>query len=95
LEEFIGSNAGAVGTVDHPTHLTTDWQKVGDQFAHRSLRDVDYVFADGIRFNVRLEEERLCALVIVGVVPTAPRSWSRSVTFTGSRSSPGPTCCGG
>ena len=36
---------------------------------HRSLKDVDYVylFADGIHFNVRLEEARLCALVIVGV----------------------------
>jgi len=31
--------------------------------------DVDYVyvFADGIHFNVRLEEARLCALVVVGV----------------------------
>jgi transposase-like protein len=40
-----------------------------DQFAHRSMKDVDYVylFADGIHFNVRLEEARLCALVIVGV----------------------------
>ena len=51
------------------TRLTTDWQHERDQFAHRSLKDVDYVylFADGIHFNVRLEEARLCALVIVGV----------------------------
>jgi transposase-like protein len=30
-------------------------------------RDYVYLFADGIHFNVRLEEVRLCALVIVGV----------------------------
>ena len=51
------------------TRLTTDWQREHDQFAHRSLKDVDYVYvwADGIHFNVRLEEARLCVLVIVGV----------------------------
>ena len=30
-------------------------------------RDYVYVWADGVHFNVRLEEERLCCLVIVGV----------------------------
>jgi len=51
------------------TRLTTDWQKEREQFSHRSLKDRDYVylFADGIHFNVRLEEARLCALVMVGV----------------------------
>ena len=67
LEEFFGSAAGLSASVI--TRLTTEWQKERDQFAHRSLKDVDYVyvFADGIHFNVRLEESRLCALVIVGV----------------------------
>jgi len=67
LEEFFGSAAGLSASVI--TRLTTDWQTERDQFAHRSLKDVDYiyVFADGIHFNVRLEEARLCALVIVGV----------------------------
>ena len=51
------------------TRLTTEWQTERDQFSHRSLKDVDYVYlwADGIHFNIRLEEARLCALVIVGV----------------------------
>ena len=67
LEEFFGSAAGLSASVI--TRLTSDWQRERDQFAHRSLKDVDYVylFADGIHFNVRLEEARLCALVIVGV----------------------------
>ena len=67
LEEFFGSAAGLSASVI--TRLTTDWQKEREQFSHRSLKDVDYVylFADGIHFNVRLEEARLCALVMVGV----------------------------
>jgi putative transposase len=67
LEEFFGSAAGLSASVI--TRLTTDWQRERDQFARRSLKDVDYVylFADGIHFNVRLQEARLCALVIVGV----------------------------
>jgi putative transposase len=67
LEEFFGSAAGLSASVI--TRLTTEWQRERDQFARRSLKDVGYVylFADGIHFNVRLEEARLCALVIVGV----------------------------
>jgi transposase-like protein len=67
LEEFFGSAAGLSASVI--TRLTTDWQRERDQFAHRSLKDVDFVYlwADGIHFNVRLEEARLCVLVIVGV----------------------------
>jgi len=67
LEEFFGSAAGLSASVI--TRLTTEWQHERDQFSRRSLKDVDYVYvwADGIHFNVRLEEARLCALVIVGV----------------------------
>ena len=67
LEEFFGSAAGLSASA--VTRLTADWQTERDQFSRRSLRDVDYVYlwADGIHFNVRLEEARLCALVIVGV----------------------------
>jgi transposase-like protein len=67
LTEFFGSGAGLSASV--VTRLTTAWQEERERFANRSLADVDYVYcwADGIHFNVRLEEERLCALVIVGV----------------------------
>jgi transposase-like protein len=34
-----------------------------------SERDYVYCWADGVHFNVRLEEERLCCLVIIGVRP--------------------------
>ncbi|MBA2698880.1 MAG: IS256 family transposase [Nocardioidaceae bacterium] len=67
LGEFFGSDAGLSASVI--TRLTTSWQQDRQRFANRSLVDVDYVYcwADGVHFNVRLEEERLCCLVIVGV----------------------------
>jgi transposase-like protein len=67
LRQFFGSDAGLSASVI--TRLTTEWQDDRRAFAKRSLRGVDfvYVWADGIHFNIRLDNERLCALVIVGV----------------------------
>ncbi len=67
LGEFFGSGAGLSASV--VTRLTRAWQEEQEHFARRSLAEVDYVYcwADGVHFNVRLEEERLCCLVIVGV----------------------------
>jgi transposase-like protein len=67
LTEFFGSAAGLSASV--VTRLTAAWQEEQQRFANRSLASVDYVYcwADGIHFNVRLEEERLCTLVVVGV----------------------------
>ncbi len=67
LGEFFGSDAGLSPSVI--TRLTRSWQEERERFANRSLADVDFVYcwADGVHFNVRLEEERLCCLVIVGV----------------------------
>jgi putative transposase len=67
LEEFFGSAAGLSSSVI--TRLATQWQAERDAFMHRDLSGVDYVYCwiDGIHFNIRLEEERLCTLVVVGV----------------------------
>lgn len=67
LEGFFGSAAGLSSSVI--TRLTKQWQAERDAFMRRDLSSVDfvYVWVDGIHFNIRLEEERLCALVIVGV----------------------------
>jgi transposase-like protein len=67
LAGFFGSSAGLSASVI--TRLTTQWQVEQRAFAERDLRDRDfvYVWADGVHFNVRLEEDRLCCLVIVGV----------------------------
>jgi putative transposase len=67
LEEFFGSAAGLSASVI--TRLTTQWQDEHRAFMNRSLKDKDfvYVWVDGVHFNIRLEEDRLCALVMVGV----------------------------
>ena len=67
LGEFFGSDAGLSPSVI--TRLTKSWQDERERFANRSLAGVDFVYcwADGVHFNVGLEEERLCCLVIVGV----------------------------
>ncbi len=46
------------------TRLMPDRQGERDQFAHRSLKDVDnvYLFADGIHVNVRLRSRLLIAV---------------------------------
>jgi transposase-like protein len=51
------------------TRLTTVWEKEYEQFRNQDLseRDYVYVWADGVHFNIRLEEERLCTLVVLGV----------------------------
>ncbi|MHB8186234.1 MAG: IS256 family transposase [Dermatophilaceae bacterium] len=67
LEQFLGTSAGlSAPTI---TRLTTVWQDEAKAFQERDLSGVDYVYvwADGIHVNIRLEEERLCLLVIIGV----------------------------
>jgi putative transposase len=50
------------------TRLKEQWTEDFKHWNHRSLRDKRYVYfwADGIYFNVRLEEDRACVLVIMG-----------------------------
>jgi transposase-like protein len=69
LGEFFGSEAGlSPSTVNR---LTEAWQVEHEEWTERDLSGVDYVYwwADGVHFNIRLEEDRLCCLVIVGVRP--------------------------
>jgi putative transposase len=67
LEGFFGASAGLSASV--VTRLTVQWQVERAAFLARDLSERDYVYcwADGIHFNIRLEEGRLCCLVIVGV----------------------------
>jgi putative transposase len=67
LEGFLGTDAGlSAATV---TRLTAQWQDDARAFGQRDLSGVDYVYvwADGIHVNIRLEEEKLCLLVLIGV----------------------------
>jgi transposase-like protein len=67
LEGFLGSGSGlSSATV---TRLTVAWQDEAKAFNNRDLSTVDYVYvwADGVHLNVRLDEEKLCLLVMIGV----------------------------
>jgi putative transposase len=67
LEGFFGSAAGLSSSA--VTRLTTTWQADYEAFMGRRLEDRDYVYlwADGVHFRVRLEEAKLCCLVLIGV----------------------------
>jgi putative transposase len=67
LGQFLGSSAGLSPTVI--TRLTEQWRAEQRAFAARDLSGVDYVYlwADGIHVNIRLEEHKLCLLVMIGV----------------------------
>jgi transposase-like protein len=67
LGQFLGSGAGLSAAVI--TRLTETWQAEQRAFAAKDLSGVDfvYVWADGIHVNIRLEEHKLCLLVMIGV----------------------------
>ncbi|MEU6585924.1 IS256 family transposase [Nocardia sp. NPDC046763] len=67
LEQFLGTGAGL--SPASITRLTGQWQDEAKAFAARDLAGVDYVYlwVDGIHLKVRLEQEKLCLLVMIGV----------------------------
>jgi len=67
LEQFLGSSAGLSATTI--TRLTAQWQDEAKAFGDRDLSGTDYVYlwVDGIHLKVRLEQEKLCLLVMIGV----------------------------
>jgi transposase-like protein len=67
LEQFLGTGAGlSASTI---TRLTAQWQDEAKAFGTRDLSGTDYVYlwVDGIHLKVRLEQEKLCLLVMIGV----------------------------
>lgn len=67
LEQFLGSSAGLSATTI--TRLTAQWQDEAKAFGQRDLSGTDYVYlwVDGIHLKVRLDQEKLCLLVMIGV----------------------------
>jgi putative transposase len=67
LEQFLGTGAGlSAATI---TRLTAQWQDEVRAFGNRSLAGTDYVYVwvDGIHLKVRLEQDKVCLLVMIGV----------------------------
>jgi transposase-like protein len=67
LEQFLGSAAGlSAATI---TRLTEQWRADAVAFAKRPLGEMDYVYCwvDGIHLKVRLDQDKVCLLVMIGV----------------------------
>jgi putative transposase len=67
LEQFLGSGAGLSATTI--TRLTGQWQGEAKAFGGRDLSGTDYVYlwVDGIHLKVRLDQDKLRLLVMIGV----------------------------
>jgi transposase-like protein len=67
LEALVGPGCGGFSAAT-VTRLVEHWQSEHEQWSARDLSDKRYVYvwADGIYFNIRLEEDRQCILVLIG-----------------------------
>ena len=67
LGQFLGPTNGLSSSTI--TKLNETWTQEARAFGERDLSSVDYVYlwADGIHVNVRLDQAKLCLLVLIGV----------------------------
>ena len=70
LPALLGDDAAGLSATNI-ARLTAVWEEDYRRFRQRDLADRDYVYVwvDGIHFNIRLEDDRLCTLVMIGVRP--------------------------
>lgn len=71
LASLLGANAEGL-SASTISRLKTKWIEEHQQWQKRSLSGKRYVYlwADGIYFNIRNEDERQCILVVIGVTDT-------------------------
>jgi transposase-like protein len=71
LASLLGANAEGL-SASTISRLKAKWNEEHQQWQKRSLISKRYVYlwADGIYFNIRNEDERQCILVIIGVTDT-------------------------
>ena len=70
LQALVGPQAAGLNA-STITRLISAWQDEYKVWNRRSLEGKHYVYvwADGIHFNIRLEEDRQCILVLMGATP--------------------------
>jgi transposase-like protein len=75
LAELFGEAAKGFSPTNI-TRFTRGWEAEYQAFRQRDLSEDDfvYVWADGVRFPVRLEEDQLTCLVLVGVRPDGSKA---------------------
>jgi putative transposase len=68
LAALLGKDAAGLSATNI-ARLTAEWETEYRVFQQRNLADRDYVYVwvDGVHFTVRLEDDRLCTLVMIGV----------------------------
>ena len=83
LPVLLGDDAAGLSATNI-ARLTAVWDEDYRQLRQRDLADRDYVYVrvDGIHFNIRLEDDRLCTLVMIGVRPMGRRRSSHLRTAT-------------
>lgn len=71
LPALLGEEASAGLSPSVISRMLSVWEEEYRAFRRRDLSDRDYVYVwvDGVHFRIRLEEDRLCALVVLGVRP--------------------------
>ena len=67
LSELLGPSVKGLSAAN-VTRLKSGWEKEYSKWQKRSLSDKKfcYIWADGIHFNIRFGDNRLCVLVIIG-----------------------------
>jgi putative transposase len=67
LQALFGTDAKGL-SANTVTRLKAVWEEQQHAWSKRSLKDKHYVYlwADGVHFNIRLEESRQCILVLMG-----------------------------
>jgi transposase-like protein len=70
LESILGKDVIGI-SAQNIVRLKQVWQKEYVEWTKRDLSVKEYVYwwADGVHFNVRLDNERQCVLVLMGVTP--------------------------
>jgi putative transposase len=71
LSALLGKKAVAGFSPTTVSRLLTVWQDEYKAWRKRSLKNKNFVYlwADGVHFNVRLEDDRLACLTLIGVLP--------------------------
>jgi putative transposase len=74
LEALLGEDAAGLSPATI-TRLTAGWEKEYTDFRRRDLSGCEYVYVwvDGIHFNIRLDDDRLCTLVMIGARPNGEK----------------------
>src|SRR6266852_1102977 len=74
LAGLLGEDAAGLSPTNI-TRLTACWEKEYTAFRRRDLtgREYVYVWVDGVHFNIRLEDDRLCTLVMIGARPNGEK----------------------